>query len=112
MPQKVLVNLDDLRYVTNLLIQQKAPLSPEIVRLLLKAGPPPKTIVGLRLKSFGDRKIQVIKAVRLHTGYGLKDSKHWVESEKPEWFSAYPEAIQEMADALIDAGASFKYIYN
>ncbi|MFW5968562.1 MAG: 50S ribosomal protein L7/L12 [Persicimonas sp.] len=65
-----------------------------------------QTEFDVMLQSFGDKKIQVIKAVREHTGLGLKDAKEMVESA--------PAAIKEGVDkeeaetvkeALEEAGA-------
>jgi large subunit ribosomal protein L7/L12 len=66
-----------------------------------------QTEFDVMLTSFGDKKIQVIKAVREHTGLGLKDAKDLVESA--------PAAVKEGVDkdeaetvkeALEGAGAS------
>jgi large subunit ribosomal protein L7/L12 len=66
-----------------------------------------QTAFDVMLTSFGDKKIQVIKAVRGHTGLGLKDAKDLVESA--------PTAVKEGVDkdeaetvkeALEEAGAS------
>jgi large subunit ribosomal protein L7/L12 len=49
-----------------------------------------QTEFDVMLTSFGDKKIQVIKAVREHTGLGLKDAKDLVESA--------PAAVKEGVD--------------
>ncbi|MBT8491856.1 MAG: 50S ribosomal protein L7/L12 [Deltaproteobacteria bacterium] len=58
------------------------------------------------LKNFGEKKIQVIKAVREITGLGLKDAKELVESAP----KAIKEGVEkgeaeEVAGKLKDAGA-------
>ena len=65
-----------------------------------------KTEFDVVLKSFGDKKIQVIKAVREITGLGLKDAKELVEGAP----KALKEGIEkgeadEIAAKLKEAGA-------
>jgi large subunit ribosomal protein L7/L12 len=60
----------------------------------------------LVLKSFGDKKIEVIKAVRAHTALQLKEAKQLVESAP----STVKEALskdeaEKFAKALRDSGA-------
>jgi large subunit ribosomal protein L7/L12 len=50
-------------------------------------APEAKTTFDVILKSAGDKKIQVIKVVRQHTGLGLKEAKDLVE--------AAPKAVKE-----------------
>ena len=58
------------------------------------------------LKSFGDKKIQVIKAVREITGLGLKDAKDLVEGAPKDLKEGVSkEEADEMAGKLKDAGA-------
>ena len=58
------------------------------------------------LKSFGDKKIQVIKAVREITGLGLKDAKDLVEGAPKDLKDGVSkEEADEMAGKLKDAGA-------
>ena len=71
------------------------------------AGPAEeKTEFTVVLKSFGAKKIDVIKAVRAVTGLGLKEAKTLVESApcnvKENIAKADAEALQK---ALVDAGA-------
>ena len=71
------------------------------------AGPAEeKTEFTVVLKSFGAKKIDVIKAVRAATGLGLKEAKTLVESApcniKENIAKADAEALQK---ALVDAGA-------
>ena len=65
-----------------------------------------RTEFDLILKSFGDNKIAVIKAVRAITGLGLKDAKDMVEGAP----ATIKEAIskkeaEEMIKQLEDSGA-------
>ena len=71
------------------------------------AGPAEeKTEFTVVLKSFGAKKIDVIKAVRAATGLGLKEAKTLVESApcnvKENIAKADAEPLQK---ALVDAGA-------
>lgn len=54
------------------------------------AGKEEKTIFSVFLKEIGDKKIEVIKAVRDITGRGLKDSKDLVDA-----VSSGPQSIKE-----------------
>lgn len=65
-----------------------------------------QTEFDVMLTSFGQKKIQVIKAVREHTGLGLKDAKDLVESAP----AAIKEGIdkdeaEKIKEALEGAGA-------
>jgi large subunit ribosomal protein L7/L12 len=58
------------------------------------------------LKSFGDKKIQVIKAVREMTGLGLKEAKELVEGAPKDVKADVSKAdAEEMAAKLKEAGA-------
>ena len=58
------------------------------------------------LKSFGDKKIQVIKAVREITGLGLKDAKDLVEGAPKDLKDGVSkEEAEEMSKKLKEAGA-------
>ena len=58
------------------------------------------------LKDFGDKKIQVIKAVRALTNLGLKEAKELVESApKAVKEGVTKEEADEAKKPLIDAGA-------
>jgi large subunit ribosomal protein L7/L12 len=58
------------------------------------------------LKSFGEKKINVIKVVRTATGLGLKEAKDLVESAPSEIKAALPkEEADELAAKLKEAGA-------
>ncbi len=58
------------------------------------------------LKNFGEKKIQVIKAVREITGLGLKDAKEAVESAPKAIKEGVDKAqADEVAAKLKDAGA-------
>lgn len=66
-----------------------------------------QTEFDVMLESFGQKKIQVIKAVREHTGLGLKDAKDLVESAP----AAIKEGIdkdeaEKIKEALEEAGAT------
>lgn len=66
-----------------------------------------QTEFDVMLTSFGDKKIQVIKAVREHTGLGLKDAKDLVESAP----AAVKEGVdkdeaEKVKEALEGAGAT------
>ena len=58
------------------------------------------------LKSFGDKKIQVIKAVREITGLGLKDAKDLVDGVPKDIKNDISKAeAEEIAGKLKEAGA-------
>ena len=66
-----------------------------------------KTEFDVVLVSFGDKKLDVIKAVRELTGLGLKDAKELVESApKTVKEGASKEDAEEMKKKLKEAGAS------
>ena len=65
-----------------------------------------KTEFDLILKSFGDNKIAVIKAVRAITGLGLKDAKDMVEGAPATIKEAISKReVEEMTKQLEDSGA-------
>ena len=65
-----------------------------------------KTEFDLILKSFGDNKIAVIKAVRAITGLGLKDAKDMVEGAPATIKEAISKKeVEEMTKQLEDSGA-------
>ncbi|PID57098.1 MAG: 50S ribosomal protein L7/L12 [Ignavibacteriae bacterium] len=66
-----------------------------------------KTEFDVILKSFGDKKINVIKVVRAHTGLGLKEAKDLVDGAP----STVKEAVdkdeaEKVKKELEDAGAT------
>ena len=66
-----------------------------------------KTEFDVVLVSFGDKKLDVIKAVRELTGLGLKDAKELVESApKTVKEGASKDDAAEMKKKLEEAGAS------
>ena len=65
-----------------------------------------QTSFNVMLKSFGDQKIGVIKAIRAITGLGLKEAKELVESAPSvvkEKVSK--EEVEQIKTQLVDAGA-------
>ena len=65
-----------------------------------------QTEFDLLLKSFGDNKIAVIKAVRAITGLGLKDAKDIVEGAPATIKEAISKKeVEEMTKQLEDSGA-------
>ena len=65
-----------------------------------------QTEFDLILKSFGDNKIAVIKAVRAITGLGLKDAKDMVEGAPATIKEAISKKeVEEMTKQLADSGA-------
>ena len=65
-----------------------------------------QTEFELILKSFGDNKIAVIKAVRAITGLGLKDAKDIVEGAPATIKEAISKKeVEEMTKQLEDSGA-------
>ena len=65
-----------------------------------------QTEFELILKSFGDNKIAVIKAVRAITGLGLKDAKDMVEGAPATIKEAISKKeVEEMTKQLEDSGA-------
>lgn len=70
------------------------------------AGEGEKTEFNVVLKSFGENKIQVIKAVRTITSLGLKEAKELVESApKNIKDDVKKEEAEEIKKKLEDAGA-------
>ncbi len=68
-----------------------------------------KTSFDVILESFGEKKIDVIKAVRAITGLGLKEAKDLVESApKAVKEGASKEDSEEIKAKLEEAGASVK----
>jgi large subunit ribosomal protein L7/L12 len=66
-----------------------------------------QTAFDVVLKDIGDKKIQVIKAVRALTSLGLKEAKELVESApKPVKEGVAKEEAEEAKKALEEAGAS------
>lgn len=65
-----------------------------------------KTDFDVILKAVGDKKINVIKAVREITGLGLKEAKDAVEGAPTELKTGVPKAdAEEMKKKLEEAGA-------
>ncbi|MCP4094480.1 MAG: 50S ribosomal protein L7/L12 [Planctomycetes bacterium] len=68
-----------------------------------------KTDFDVILESFGDKKINVIKAVRGITGLGLKEAKALVEeAPKPIKEGAAKDEAEEIKKTLEEAGAVVK----
>lgn len=68
-----------------------------------------KTEFDVILESFGDKKINVIKAVRTITGLGLKEAKALVEeAPKPVKEGASKDEAEEIQKTLEEAGATVK----
>ena len=68
-----------------------------------------KTSFDVVLESFGDKKIDVIKAVRSITGLGLKEAKELVESApKPVKEGASKDEAETVRKQLEEAGATVK----
>ena len=66
-----------------------------------------KTEFDVELTAFGDKKLDVIKAIREITGLGLKDAKDLVESApKAVKEGATKEEAEAIKKQLEDAGAS------
>lgn len=66
-----------------------------------------KTDFDLVLTAIGDKKIQVIKAVREISGLGLKEAKDLVEGAPKTVKAGVPKAqAEEWAKKLTDAGAT------
>ncbi len=66
-----------------------------------------KTEFDVVLQSAGDKKIQVIKAVREITGLGLKEAKALVDgAPKPVKEAVEKEAAEELKEKLEERGAS------
>ena len=66
-----------------------------------------KSEFNVILSSFGDKKIQVIKAVREIAGLGLKESKELVEgAPKPVKEGVSKDEAEEIKKKLEDAGAT------
>ena len=66
-----------------------------------------KTEFDVVLKEIGEKKIQVIKAVRENTGLGLKDAKALVDGAPKEVKTGVAKAeAEEMKKKLEEAGAT------
>ncbi len=66
-----------------------------------------KTEFDVILKSFGEKKINVIKVVRAHTGLGLKEAKDLVDSApKPVKEGVSKEEAEKIKKELEEAGAT------
>lgn len=66
-----------------------------------------KTEFDVILTSFGDKKINVIKVVRAHTGLGLKEAKELVDSvPKPVKEAIAKEEAEKIKQELEEAGAA------
>jgi large subunit ribosomal protein L7/L12 len=74
------------------------------------AAPPPveeKTIFDVVLKAAGEKKIQVIKAVRALTSLGLKEAKELVEgAPKPVKQGISKQEAQDAVKQLTEAGGT------
>ncbi|HEC35225.1 MAG TPA: 50S ribosomal protein L7/L12 [Anaerolineae bacterium] len=62
-----------------------------------------KTEFDVILTGFGDKKIEVIKAVRKLTSMGLKESKELVESTPATVLEAVPKEMAENARAELES---------
>jgi large subunit ribosomal protein L7/L12 len=72
-----------------------------------EAEPEEQTAFDVILKDVGDKKIQVIKAVRAVTSLGLKEAKDLVEgAPKPVKEGASKEEAEEARKQLEEAGAT------
>lgn len=68
-----------------------------------------QTEFDVSLESFGDKKIQVIKAVREETGLGLKDAKEMVEGVPTAIKEGLPkEEAEELKEKLEEVGADIE----
>jgi len=66
-----------------------------------------QTEFAVHLSSFGDKKVQVIKAIRVITGLGLKEAKNLVESAPSMVKEGLPkEEAEKIKKDLEDVGAS------
>lgn len=66
-----------------------------------------KTEFDVVLKSIGDKKINVIKVVRAHTGLGLKEAKELVDNAPGTVKEAIPkEEAEKLKKEFEDAGAT------
>ncbi len=66
-----------------------------------------KTEFDVILSSFGEKKINVIKAVRSHTGLGLKEAKELVDNApKPVKEGVSKEEAEKVKQDLEEAGAT------
>ena len=66
-----------------------------------------KTTFDVVLKNAGDKKIQVIKVVRTHTGLGLKEAKDLVEGAPKTVKEALPkEEAEKIKKELEEQGAT------
>jgi len=70
-----------------------------------------KTSFDVILKAIGEKKIQVIKAVRAVTNLGLKEAKDLVEgAPKPVKEGVTKEEAEEVAKQLTEAGATAEVV--
>lgn len=60
----------------------------------------------LAIEDVGSNKIKAIKAVRAHTGLGLKEAKEYIESAPVELPNIDPLALARLVDDLRAAGCA------
>ena len=90
-------------------VSAAAPAAAMMVAAPAEAAAPAeeKTEFDVILKEIGEKKIQVIKAVREITGLGLKDAKALVDGAPKEVKTGVAKAeAEEMKKKLEDAGAT------
>ena len=90
-------------------VSAAAPAAAMMVAAPAEAAAPAeeKTEFDVVLKEIGEKKIQVIKAVREITGLGLKDAKALVDGAPKEVKTGVAKAeAEEMKKKLEDAGAT------
>jgi large subunit ribosomal protein L7/L12 len=94
-------------------------IEPAAVGAVMMAGPAgeaaaeeeEQTIFDVILKDIGDKKIQVIKAVRALTSLGLKEAKDLVEgAPKPVKEGVAKEEAEEAVKQLTEAGATAEIV--
>jgi ribosomal protein L7/L12 len=64
---------------------------------------------GYKVTNFGNNKIQSIKDIRLHSGYGLREAKQAVELATPIWCVSRNQALETIA-ALASNGTTAELV--
>lgn len=74
-----------------------------------EAAPEEKTEFDVILSSFGEKKINVIKVVRTHTGLGLKEAKELVDTcPNPVKEGVSKDEAEKVKQELEEAGATIE----
>lgn len=93
--------MDDFREVTGIEMPLALPQGPPPPK---EEAEPEQTEFDVKLVSFGDKKMAVIKEVRAQTGLGLKEAKELVEGLGVIREAVGKEQAEELAKIITAAG--------